>query len=375
MTDDRDHLVWAVLWRIGGGIRSSFRSHPLAGSMAALVVCITAAAVVLGSIRIEAAQNSAVSDQHAQQMASLASAVNQLVAAMEDEQDDLASYVAAGRPDAAYALLFAQGQESTTTDLATRAVSLARHSGPGLAPQVEAALLAMQAKKLPALRGEAVRTQATALNVIQDYSAAISSLLTLDTQIASGSGDPVLVRDVRAFSAMQRAEDAGAQERSILGAALTAGKWQPGQWRALSTAQSQQQAALSEFDSEATAGQQQAYLNAVSGVPVGYATQMLQQALTSGSTGGLTVTSPGGYFNTVAGIQGAWNQEMQFTLDQMRAVEQNLLSQIQARSQALHAQATRIIPETWLEMAAIVLVVVALAVGVTWRRRSRAAVR
>lgn len=372
MTDDRDHRVWTVLWRVGGGIRSSFRSHPLAGCVAALVVCVTAAAVVLGSIRIEAAQNSAVSNQHAEQLASLASAVTMLAAAMQDEQDDLGIYVAAGRPDARYALLFAQGQEVTTTNLATRVFLLARQDGPLLTPQVQATLIAMQKQKLMPLRREAIFTQAPALAVIQGYSAAISSLLTLDAQIASGSGDPVLVRDVRAFSAMQRAEDAAGQEHSILAAALAAGQWQPGQWQALSTAQHEQQAALSDFDSEATAGQQQAYQNAVSGAVVGYATQMLQQALTSGPAGGLTVTSPVSSFKNVAGIQGAWNQEMQFTLDQMRTVEQNLLSQVQARSQALHAQATRTILETWLEMAAVFLIIVGLAVGIT-RRRSRTA--
>lgn len=371
MTDDRDHPVRAALRRVGGGIGFSLRSHPLAGCVASLVVCVTAAAVALGGIRIEGAQTTAVSDQHAKQLASLASAVSLLAAAMEDEQTDLAVYVAAGRPDAKYALLFAQGQETTTNNLATQVISVAGRSGLGRAPHIRAAVGA-----LPALRADAVRGPAPALNVIEAYSQAISGVLAFDAQIASGSGDPVYVRDVSAFSALQKAGDAAAQERAILAAALTAGNWQPGQWSALSAAQQQQQAALSKFDSEATAGQQQAYQNAVSGAVVDMATQMLQQALASGPDGGLTVTAPSGsFFNSVAGIQGAWNQEMTFTVDQIRFAERNLLSQIQARSQALQVQATRVLLETWLEMAVVVLAVVAFAVGVTRRRRSRTAAR
>lgn len=371
MTDDRDHRVRAALRSVGGGIGFSLRSHPLASCVASLVVCVTAAAVVLGSIRIEGAQSNAVSDQHAKQLASLASAVTLLAASMEDEQTDLAIYVAAGRPSMRFTLLFAQGQETTTTNVATQVVSLAGRSGLELAPQIRAAV-----GTLPALRADAVRGQAPALDVIEAYSQAISGLLAFDAQIASSSGDPVYVRDVSAFSAVQKAGDAAAQERAILAAALTAGKWQPGQWSALSAAQQQQQAALSKFDSEATAGQQQAYQNTVSGPDVDGSNQMLRQALVSGANGPLSVTPQAGSgFTGVAGIQGAWNQAMTFTVDQMRFAERNLLSQIQARSQALQVQATRILLETWLEMAVVVLAVVAFAVGVTRRRRSRTAAR
>jgi outer membrane murein-binding lipoprotein Lpp len=371
MTDDRDHHVRAALQRVGGGIRFSLRNHPLAGWMASLVVGVTVAAVVLGTIRLEGAQSSAVSDQQAKQLASLASRVARLTDSLEDEQTDLAIYVASGRPTTKYALLFAQGVETVTTNLATQVVSLARQTGPGLAPQVRAAL-----DEIAALRADAIDTQTPALNVIEDYSQTISSLLAFDAQIASGSGDPVYIRDVSAFGALQRAEDAGAQERAILGAALASGQWQPGQWAALSAAQQQQQAALSEFDTEATVRQQQAYQNAVSGPEADNAVQMLQEALASGPDGGPAVTTPASSgFTEVAGVQGAWNQDMTFTVDQMRSAGQNLLSQIQARSQALHVQATRTILETWLEMAVVVIAVIGLAVGVTRRRRSRTAAR
>jgi outer membrane murein-binding lipoprotein Lpp len=371
MTDDRHHYIRVALRRVGGGIGFSLRGHPLTSCVASLVVCVTAAAVVLGSIRIEGAQSSAVSDQHANQQATLAGAVSLLAASMEDEQTDLAVYVGAGRPSAKYALLFAQGQETTTEDVATQVVSLAGRSGLGLVPQFRAV-----AGELPALRREAVDTQTPALNVIEGYSQAISGLLAFDAQIASGSGDAVYVRDVSAFSALQKAGEAAAQERAILGAALAAGKWQPGELSALSAAEQQRQTALSEFGGQATSSQQQAYQNTVSGPDVGESDQMLEQALVSGANGALGVTAPAGAgFTTVAGIQGAWNQAMTFTVDQMRLAERNLLSQIQARGQALHAQATRTLLETWLEMAVVVLAVVAFAVGVTRRRRSRTLVR
>lgn len=356
-------------------------------AMAAVIGVIFATSVVAGGpaghtppdtrpARTDGAQGNAVSGQDARQLASLAGAVTTLVASTEDEQDDAATYVADGRPAASAPKLIYQGQQSVTTLEATRFVSLARRTGQGLPPQAHTALNAAlkQVAELPALRDQVVQTQTPALSVIQQYSLAISTLLTFDDQIASGSGDAVFVRDVNALSLLQRAEDAAAQERAILDAALARGQFQDGEQDELSAANLQERNVLILFDTEATSAQVHLYNSAVAGPQVNSATQMLAQALAIPPGGALRVTKPPApaFFT----VQKTWHEYMTFTLSKMRAVEQNLLTAISARSQALHWQAQRTILETWLKLAVVVLAVMALLVGVTRRRRtSRLAVR
>jgi outer membrane murein-binding lipoprotein Lpp len=374
MTDD--HQTRAALRRVGGGIRFSLRSHPLTSAMASLVVAVTAAAVILGTIRIEGAQSTAVSDQHAQQLSSLASAVTALAASLEDEQTDLAVYIAVGRPAQGDARLLYQAQMSVSGVAANRVVSLAGRSDLGLAPQVQTALSSVlnRVADLAALRSEAIQTQTPVLGVIADYSQVTSTLAALDAQIGSNSGDLVFARDISTLGWLQYAEDAAAQQRSILAAALTSGQFQPGEQAALSTAFQQEQSEMTVFDAEATPAQQNAYHNVVAGQEVDAANQMLQQALT-GPNGSLRVTLPPG--TVWSSAQEAWRADMGFKLNQMRTAEQNLLGTISARAQTLHGQATQTIRETWLEMAVAVIAVVAFAAGLTrvTRRRSRFAAR
>jgi hypothetical protein len=369
MTDNRGHQIPAALRGAGRGIRTSLRSHPLTAWLAVLVASVTALAVVLGTIRIQGADSGAASGQQSQQLARLASAVTLVAQSMEDEQSAMATYIGQGRPVGQIALLFVQGQESVTNLTISQLASLARRSDSDLTPRQHLALnvaLGPLRERLSLLRRDAVSSRAPALSIIEDYWATISDLLVFDAQIASGLNDPVFIRDVYTWSALQRAEDAGALQRAIVGAALAAGQWQDGEEQALSAAHAQEQAELADFNSQATVAQQQLYNKLVSGSYVDNANEMLQQELNSGPYGGLTVAvPPGSPFRTA---QQAWNEDTGFTLDQMRMVEQRLLAAIPARDQALHAQAATTVVETWFEMAGAILIVVACAVGLTWRR-------
>jgi hypothetical protein len=347
------------------------RSHPLAWRVTSLVAAVTAATVGLGTIRIQAADGSAVYARNAGQLASLAGAVTRVTEAIEDEQSDFAIYVGEGRPASESTLLLAQGQVSVTNLAENQLDAVTVWIGPALRPQQRAELASVMSllKGLPQLRQSATSTLTPALQVIEAYSATVTGLFTADAQMLAEPGDPVLARGVRSLSALQQAEEAAAQERSILNAALAAGQFQAGEVQALSAARSRQQADLAQFDSEATAGQQRTYSQAVAAQPWAGATVMLDQALGS-KPGYLPVTlPPGSPFPTV---QLTWNNEMTFAVDQMRSVGQDVLASITARGQELHAQAIRVVADTLLEMAAVILVVVALAVTLT-RRRSRSA--
>jgi hypothetical protein len=374
VTDDRDDQVHirVVLERAGRGLRWSLRSHPLTWWVTSLVAGVTAAAIALGSIHIQAAASSALSNQRADQLDSLISAVATLTFSLEDEQDAMAIYIGEGRPIGPDGLLLAQGQLSVSNLDVIQVTSLARQVGPALAPRQRAALGATLSRlqDLSALRRDAIDSEVPALAIIDDYALVASQLLALDDQLAASTADPTLSADFAAFSALAGAEDQGAQQRAILDASLAANQYQVGDLAALSAVNAQEAADLTLFDNEATTAQQQTYQLTVAGQQVNDAEGMLQEALDSGQNGILPAQPPDHLF---VNVQQSWHQEMTFQLDQMRVVETSLLGQAEARSAVLHSGAARAIAETLLEMAAAVLTVVAFAVTLT-RRRSRSAV-
>jgi hypothetical protein len=330
------------------------------------VVVITA--VVLGGMRVAVVSGSAVSDEHVAQLAILAGAVTELAAGIQDEQDDLAVYVAQGRPDSASALLVAQGQEAVTNLTASHVSVLARGIGTGFGRSVNSALTAVlrTSRSLPAIRHDATSGQAPPLTVIGSYQHASSGLDDFDGQLAAGLRDPAIAGEARALGALSRAEDDASQERSILDAALTAGTLRPGESQALSAAQSAERAELASFDSAATPAERRDYSAAMTGSMVGSAAQILSEAAGSSPDLLSVANPPGSGFVTAAQ---SWKNDMMFTVDQMRGAEQGLLSAIEQRGQALHAQAARAALETWIGLAAVVAAATGAGVVLIRRRR------
>ena len=82
--------------------------------------------------------------------------------------------------------------------------------------------------ELPGLRQQAAQGQASALTVINGYSAATAGLLAVNDGIADLSGNAALVTSVRALGALSRMKDHAAQQQAILGAALAQGRFGPG---------------------------------------------------------------------------------------------------------------------------------------------------
>jgi Nitrate and nitrite sensing len=333
------------------------------------VLCVVViAAIVLGGMRIAVFSGSAVSDEHVAQLAILAGAVTELAAGIQDEQDDLAVYVAQGRPDSASALLVAQGQEAVTNLEASHVSALARDIGTGFGRPVRSALTAVlrTSRGLPAIRQDAISGQAAALAVINRYARATSGLNEFDGQLTTDQRDPAIASEARALGALSRAEDDAAQERSILDAALTAGTLRPGESQALSAAQSAERAELASFDSSATLAERRSYAAAMTGSMVGSAARILSEAVGSGPDLVSVANPPGSAFITAAQ---SWKNDMMFTVDQMRGAEQGLLSAIEQRGQALHAQAVRAALETWIGLAAAVVAAAGVGAVLIHRRR------
>jgi hypothetical protein len=280
---------------------------------------------------------------------------------MEDEANVLAQYIAAGRPASTPKLLLPQANQAITNIAAVQAESLEAHIGSGYPPQVQAAVTVVddQVPQIRDLRMLALHSTAPVLGITEAYTLSASMVLSLNDQIAASSGDPALSADVRALDTLSQAENAASEERAILAAVLIRGQWQPREATALSGADAERLAELQEFSSEVPASEYSSYLATVSGPEADTVSSMLQQALTLGPNGAVPVNPPGSGFPTAAQ---AWDEDMTYTVDQMRGVEQSLLSSIQVRSQALHDQASQTVTDTWVETLGVLFAVLTIAV-------------
>jgi hypothetical protein len=345
------------------------RHWHLSWRLIALIAVPAAAVVALGGQRTSQLDNGAASNQQVQQLANLGNAVageHGLTCDLEDEADGVAAYVAAGRTGAASALLLPQAHFDITNLQETQFAQLTSTVSAGASPQVQGALTAAEASlqgiKIARSDATSADSKITALATIQAYYTQIGPLLALDEQIASTSGDPTLSADVRALDALSRAEDAASEERAVLDAALTSGAFQTGELTQLSESNADYTAELAEFEDGLSNGQLQAYDNEVSGTFVFDANGMLTAALDRG----VLPANPSSTFPTT---ERAWYESMTFEVNQMRLYEQSLLDAIQARSQALGAQATQAVLDTWLEVLAALVALLAIAV-VAARRSS-----
>jgi hypothetical protein len=336
----------------------------------ALIAIPALAVVALGGQRSSQLDSSAAANQQVQQLAGLGNAIageHGLASAVEDEADSAAAYVAAGRTGSVSDLMLPQAHFDITNLEEDQFAQLASEISTGSSPGLQGALTSAQAAitRLRYARQEATGSQAPALSTIEDYYINVGPFLALDEQIAFTSGDPTLSADVRALDLLSRAEDAASEERAILDAVLTRGAWQPGELTQLAGVNAQYTAEFSQFSSGLSNAQFRAYSNQVSGTDVKIASNMLEQALTTGQAGVLPANPALSVFPTT---ERAWYECMTFELNQMRMFEQSLLNAIQSRSTALQSQATEAAVDTWVE--ALGVLVALLAVGVIAARRS-----
>jgi signal transduction histidine kinase len=350
--------------------RLALKNWRVSWRLIALIAIPTVTAMYFGGVRIDDAMHSATTYQHVQQLASLGQSVTQLSYAMEDERDDLAGYVAAGRgsspsqPGAPSLASIENNQYQQTNLAASRVTSLAASINSSYPAQVRNDLSAVldRLSDLKQYRFAATKTHAPSLTIIQDYSQAVNDLFTLNDQIAQGSSDPTLNTSVRALGALARSEDQATQQRGILFAGLLAQGFEPNAAQALSSASAAQQAEQAEFDDDATLDEQQHFADTVAGQPVDDAQGMELQAIasTSSASGNLFVATPPGPPN-FGSPAAAWNYDMSQTVGKMRSVEDGLVGSIIGQAQTLHSSAAN----TAVETGVVVLIVLIIVLMIT----------
>ena len=332
---------WPVSWRL------------MAVAVIAVLVDLT-----LGGLRVAATTESTTAYGHVTQLAVLGQRVTGLAQAMEDERDQTAGFIAAGRP--AQGMGAVDGAQARTDAAAAAVTSAAKAIGAGFPAATRAKVTTVldRIADLPGLRQAADGTRLPSLPVITDYSAAIADLFSLNDEIAQGDADPAVADSVRALGALSRLEEAASRQRAILFAALTEGFFEPGALSDLITAQSAQAGYLQAFQADATPQLQMAYSDQVTGGRVDEAQLIEQRVVVTGSpqTGGLGL--PAGNPAT------QWYTAMTGTLAPIRSVEAQLTGSIVAQSRALQAGPQRSALLTVVLMGAVLIFVLAVTVVV-----------
>jgi signal transduction histidine kinase len=309
----------------------AWRDWPVSRRLMAVAVIAIAAGLTLGSLRLAAAADSSATFSRVTQLAVLGQRVTGLAQALEDERDQTAGFIAAGRP--AQDLGIVVNAQSGTHEAAVQVTDAAGRIGPGLPVATRAKVTTVLARidDLPGLRQAAVYTQLPSLPVIMDYSAVIADLFSLNDEIAQGSADRAVTDNVRALGDLSRLEEASSRQRALLFAALTEHHFEPRALAALISAQSAEAGYLQAFQTTATPQLQQAYNDTVASSQVDEAQLIEQRVIATGApqTDGLGL--PAG--NPAR----QWYAAMTGTLSPVRAIEGQLTGVIVAQSRALQA--------------------------------------
>jgi HAMP domain-containing protein len=346
----------------------AWRNWSVSWRLTAVAVIAIVLDMGLGGLRLAAAADSVAGFDRVTQLASLGQQVTVLAQALDDERDQTAGFIAAGRPPAKDAAI---QQAYMATDVqAGRVRALAASIGTAFPAGTRAKVTDMldRITDLSGLRVAALRTQLPSLPVIIDYSESVGDLLALNDEIAQGSADSALAGAVQTLGSLSRMQDQASQQRALLFAALTERRFEPGALQDLVSAQSAQASDLAAFLTSATLGEQQDFDNTATG-PLLDQARLLEQhviALGSPATAGIGV-------NASLAPQ-RWYSEMSATIGAMRAVEARLTASIVASSRALRqgpersALVTGVLTATVLILVLIATLVVSRSLVLPLRR-------
>jgi len=340
---------WRIRWRVLG-----------------LVVIPTVAAIVLGALRVQAAQDTASAASRIEQLSVLGGDMTALAQAMEDERDLTAGYVAtrdSGQAAAATTDMGQLQQQYAVTNARLAAVNAAAGQiGPAY-PAVARTDLASALASLSAL-GELralAHTQMSSVPLITHYTNVIETLLAFDNDIAAGTSSANLAQTVTSLAALTQVEEEASQQRAFLYAALLEGNFELGALNALTGAQSSQASDLAAYQRETVslpafvpgAGfspvitQSQQFNDTYTGPDIDAATAMEVDAIVVGQDGHPpSAMSPQ-----------AWFSDMSFSLHALRAVEGDELTSVTAQASALQQGAVRSRELTEWAVAALLLLV------------------
>jgi signal transduction histidine kinase len=350
--------------------RRALKNWRVRSRLLLLIIIPTLTSVILGGTYIATSVQNALVYQRVETLSNLSYDVTGLAAHLEDERDQTMEYIGqglngrqgslngakAGSPSQQNLSLVRQ-EQSLTAPWIQKVSSDSAAVGAGYPDQVQqdAQNVVNVLGLIGPLRSAATTTQLPAAVVMAKYTKMIDSLLSVDDNIALGSGDPALSNAVRSLNLVSLIDEQASEQRGLLAYSFAQDqKFDPNVLATLQTAQDEQAANFAEFTRVATPQQVALYQNKVQGSLVDFASSYESQAIQTGVLGNKLEVLP----TTANQWYGAMSTG---TIAGIRGVEQNLVAATIARATALRKSAIL----TASVIGAAVLIVLLLALLLT----------
>jgi hypothetical protein len=191
------------------------------------------------------------------------------------------------------------------------------------------------------------------------YSSMIANLLAAESELGGQTNDRNLIRNIATFVALGRFKEAASQERGLVYAAASAGRFAPGQFQRFATSLGAQDTWRAQFNATSS-GQQSSRLEAIQANPDVLQTNELRNFLRNGLfTGNAT--------GKVELDPREWFLRSSARIDLLREVENSVAGDVAAASAAAKSSARR---EAVLYTALLILTLGLTIVLSLWLARS-----
>ncbi|MET7335817.1 nitrate- and nitrite sensing domain-containing protein [Nonomuraea sp. NPDC005650] len=304
--------------------------------LVALILIPTGVGVVLGAQQVITSWAAASQYQRVLEKAELGDAVVELTHQLARERDLAVYFVAAGRSAARAEPLRRQFGPVDEAVAAVRAKAQVIGSDHGEIAWTITQQMISRLPEIPATRGIVQSTQLLALPALTKYSQIISAFQQFHDQIAQGGDQEALGNSVRALAALSKAHDAASQQRGLLAAVASAGRFQSGELERFMAARAQQESEIAVFRSVATLDQLQTYDDTVTGTLVDRAEVIRLRALAQVTEGRRIDLDP-----ERGDDAERWFEAISGTVDGMWTVQRRLGESINVQSRTLQDSARR----------------------------------
>ncbi|MDA2813763.1 nitrate- and nitrite sensing domain-containing protein [Nocardiopsis sp. RSe5-2] len=273
--------------------------------LVALIVIPTAAALVLGGLRVGENVGEAVTHDNIQKMATLGKDVVALTSELGKERRAVAAFIADDRnPDERSASLARDLEEQikatnrAETQVNDRLAELGDVGGTVARDRRDRMVSSLNG--LDGVRDEVQTSTITVLPAATKYRQVINSLNEFNQGIAEGTDDTELRESVRAMTSLNRAREHLSYESALMLHSLMRGEMSGGVQEAVQNTRSRYDNEMQNFAASATPAQRQMYESTFTGLEISQMITTRQRVLMradNGSrlTGGTRSDSPSGY--------------------------------------------------------------------------------
>ena len=350
-----------------------FSNWPVSRRLFAVITLALVMGLVLGGLRVAAAEGSAAQFGQVSALADLGQQVTVLVQDLQNERDATAGPLTSGGTAPL-------GSLYSDTDAAVAQVRQAAAGiGSGFPANIQADAATVLADISPSKIAQLHQTPESGVSTfadITDYEVPISAMISLNGQISQGVSDPSLVDDVRELNFLSLAKEQVSQQRALLYSLFNDKRYlqsEPSpldgsELLALDIANTQENIDEAEFQESATPAENTMMYNALVSPKANTAEEIEDFAYgsyTGGPASGPSLPSP------LAGIAvlgftlkqapQRWYASVSAKVNAMRDVEATIAANIAARAHALQRGASRFALVTGVIVGFILLLVLITA--------------